>query len=155
MCFDEFTELETEKKIAKEVIKQALKDYPKKPLTPQRSSVLAGRSPARTPKKERNQNQEVGQQDSLEKENIGNTSTPSRPALRTPPASPHPNLQDSVDGFLPSSAILAHQSFAPPRPPLHHDATPDRRRKEAILRVKGTPTHHPMSRWSLEKSQER
>lgn len=149
MCFDEFTELETEKKIAKEVVKQALKDYPKKPMR-------TGRTPVRTPKKEKNG--VIGRRDSLDKEIAQDISTPPPTAPVTPHASPSRALttpRSSVESFIPPSALPAHQPLVPPRPPQHHDATPDRRRKEAILKVKGTPTHHPMSRWSLDKIQGR
>lgn len=207
LCYDEFNEVEVEKKITKEVIKQANMDYPRK--TSSNSTPLRKNSPKTTPNRQqinspriesninqsstpnrpdtptRSQNvkkldlkekqQEIKQEKheeikeeerklelNLEQLKLEhNRKSLDRPPLSIPTSSSYSNVNipiitstsiPSSSNYQTPSSIPATQLITPPRSRINiHEVTPDRRRKEAIIKIKGKPVIQPMSRWSLDK----
>jgi hypothetical protein len=162
MCLEELGEVEAEKKIAREVIKQALKAHPRQPATRQRerppSPSLTGRTPSGTPPRETVVESQLDSSQNLFPVSLpapvpSTRAAPERVAPSPARGSVTPRGSVSRSQSLPPAPPPAHQSLsATPTRLLHHEATPDRRRKEAMLKVKGTPVRHPMSRWSQDRS---
>ena len=179
LCYDEFDEVEVEKKITKEVMKQANLDYPRKSttrITPTRKHSSKG-TPNRVEDKQKHQtnNNSPGYKSTPDRkisnetnENSFLTPLKSQQLHEIENKKEEMELEkeineerisinnDHLSQKIPTPSIPAPTAvylMTPPRSRVNiHEVTPDRRRKEAIIKIKGKPITHPMSRWSIDKS---
>jgi hypothetical protein len=146
LCFDELGEVEAEKRIAREVIRQTRRSHPRTP-PPQSTSASTRASRLASPSRT---GRTPSGDTSSRASTTGMAQRPPSPAPGRDLVTPRGSLSRSQSFPPPPPLPPAHQSLAPtPSRPHPHEATPDRRRKEAVLKVRGAPTHHPLSRWSL------